>query len=561
MARKENKVIGFGDSVNQVDKIDKDATQLSWKPTPRQSEFLQLPDTIFEALYGGAAGGGKTEALLNLPLAKNFHQHPRFKGILFRRTFPELDREVIPRALNQGLYSGCGARYNQEKKRWTFPSGAIMGFSHLEYDKDVRGHDTAEYNYIAFDELTSFTEYMYTFMFSRSRSSSSNLPALVRSGTNPGNVGHAWVRARFVEPADHGTIILDPKSGLKRIFIQSFATDNPHLMENDPQYINRLMGMAERDRRAKLDGDWYVFGGQVFGDYREVNQLGEPENANHIVEPFLIPTWWPKILCIDWGFNAMCYVLWGAISPGGRLYLYREYAVKEAKISDWATTVKHASLGETFYDAVICQSASQQRGEELTIAEQFEKYSGIRVRLSQNEAGSRVASKLILQELFRWRQIKLESGQTEPYNAETAQKILRLSGTNAYKDYLAFFAGGQPEYGIPRIQIFENLKVLRRTIPLCVYDEVKKEDVAEFNGDDPYDCLRYMARAFDRFRQLNVLEGMETRLVSVGQVIQELEQNKDWTSYYRKMDAIERKSIEGSVRPFHRGRRMRGSSH
>jgi hypothetical protein len=182
---------------------------LVWKPFKRQSEFLALPDTIFEGMYGGAAGGGKSEALLNLPLIREFINHPRFKGILFRRTYPELESELILRSENQGLYSACGGKYNKEKKRWTFPSGAVMQFGHLEYDSDVRKYDTAEYNYIGFDELTSFTEYMYLYMFSRCRSSSPKLPAIVRSGTNPGNIGHGWVRARFVEPAPYGTLIVD----------------------------------------------------------------------------------------------------------------------------------------------------------------------------------------------------------------------------------------------------------------------------------------------------------------------------------------------------------------
>ena len=131
--------------------------ELVWKPFKRQSEFLAIPDTIKEAMYGGAAGGGKSEALLNLPLVREFIAHPRFKGIIFRRTYPELESELITRSESQGLYSACGGRYNKEKRRWVFPSGSIIQFGHLEYDSDVRKYDSAEYNYIAFDELTSFT--------------------------------------------------------------------------------------------------------------------------------------------------------------------------------------------------------------------------------------------------------------------------------------------------------------------------------------------------------------------------------------------------------------------
>src|SRR4030095_11891883 len=98
----------------------------SWRPFARQEEFLSLPDTIFEALYGGAAGGGKSECLLLFPIARGFYRHPKFKGIIFRRTYPELEKEIILRSLD--WYPAAGGKYSDEKKRWTFPSGAIIQF-------------------------------------------------------------------------------------------------------------------------------------------------------------------------------------------------------------------------------------------------------------------------------------------------------------------------------------------------------------------------------------------------------------------------------------------------
>ena len=133
-----------------------------WKPTQKQEVFLSLDDKIFEALFAGAAGPGKSEVLMMLPLVRGFTNEPRFKGIFFRRTYPELEKEIIPRC--REYYSAIGGRYNDQTKRWSFPSGAIIFFAHLEHEQDVRKYDTSEFNYVAFDELTSFTEFQYLYI-------------------------------------------------------------------------------------------------------------------------------------------------------------------------------------------------------------------------------------------------------------------------------------------------------------------------------------------------------------------------------------------------------------
>lgn len=527
-----------------------------WRPHKRQELFSSLPDTIFEALYGGAAGGGKSEELLMLPLIRGFYKEPRFKGIIFRRTYPELESEIIQRS--REWFPRFGARFNEDKKRWTFPEGSILRFGHAEYEEDVRRYDTDEYNYMAFDELTSFTEFQYTYLSkTRCRSSSSRLPAIVRSATNPGNTGHAWVRDYFITPAPYGTIIIDKKTQLRRIFIQSFAEDNPYLMQNDPGYIRRLELLPESEKQAKRYGLWDTFEGQVFSEYREVpnEAKGEPQNACHICVPFKIPEWWQRFLAIDWGFAAMTVALWGALSPDNRLYIYREYAQKQAKTSTWATEIGKLSQGEKLADIVLCRSAWQSRGEELTQQEQFTKYSELTARMADTD---RVAGKLMVQEYLRWEPKPKRTISGDP-DAGVAAKILRMEGLDAYKEYLSMFEPEPEELNLPKLQIFPDCKELRKCIPLCIYDKKSNstnkpaEDVREFNGDDPYDTLRYIVMAVDGFLDTQKAEGLHRD--KIGQVLAAFQKNRDYNYLHRAMEKLDKEEWEAQpVRRFHRAR-------
>lgn len=483
-----------------------------------------------------------------LPIARGFYKQPRFKGILFRRTYPELESEIIVRSHH--FYTPAGGSFNSEKRRWTFPSGAIMQFGHVEYEQDVRKYDTAEYNYMGFDELTSFTQYQYIYLtMSRCRSSSRDLPAICRSGTNPGNVGHGWVRDRFIEPSAANTIILDKLTGLKRIFIPCLATDNPHI---DPDYINRLGGLPEAERRAKRDGDWWTFSGQVFDDWRDEHFPDEPENARHVIAPFEIPQWWPRILAIDWGFSAMTVALWGALAPDNRLFVYRELTFQREKISTWATEVGKASAGEDLADVVICQSAFQDRGSDLTIAAEFQKESGLMPRSSENSQGSRVLGKLLVQEFLRWREKPKRKIPSLGYSNEEAQEILRKLGSAAYEAYKQRFQEQEDEKNLPKLQVFSNCTALRKAIPLCIYDDKKKEDVKEFEGDDPYDCLRYLVKAANERR---IPARAEKYHRDIAAVLTEFTRTQDYTALHRRMERLESRSPKPKpVSFFHRGR-------
>ena len=519
-----------------------------WKPTKRQEDFLTIPDSIFEALYGGAAGGGKSETLLMLPIVREFYKNPDFKGLILRRTYPELERELIIRSAD--YYPQTGAIYNEAKKRWHWPSfGSYIQFGYAEHEKDVRAYDTAEYNYIAFDELTSFTEFQYKYLaFSRCRSKAgSGLPAIVRNGTNPGNVGHGFVRAWFVEPAPAGytiirTILKDGNT-ISRIYIPAKATDNPYV---DPNYILRLQMLPEAERRAKLDGDWWTFTGQVFDDWRVQPFADEPANAQHVVVPFVVPEWWPHVLSVDWGYSAMMWAGFAAISPERRIYLYREYHCKQTKVSTWATELGNLARGDClkFADIVLDPSAWTSRGDEYTVEEQFRKYSGLLPRKADND---RIGGKILMQECLRWRPrpgTKQVNGM-ETFDMEHAEWLRRNKGTQAYTSYVNGFILEEPEPNIPILQVFDTCTEFQRAIPLCVYNDQTKvkssekspEDVAEFNGDDPYDGGRYLLKAAMRY--LDSVGAEAHRREQIAAVCKQAQQAPDLTSFYINMTNLE----------------------
>ena len=513
----------------------------SWRPNSKKQElFLSLPDDIFEALYGGAAGPGKSEILMMLPLAREFTQYTRFKGIFFRRTYPELEREIIPRS--REYYSAAGGSYNDQKKVWEFPSGARIFFGHLEHEDDVRKYDTAEFNYEAFDELTSFTKYQYLYLSASRCRTSSNLPAIVRSATNPGNVGHQWVKDHFkIGSIPSGIVQRDKITGNLRYFLQAFLTDNPAI---DPNYSARLELLPDAEKRAKKYGDWNLFEGQVFSEFRLSPLPDEPGNAQHVIGRIDIPDWWPKILAIDWGYAAFSYALWGAVSPNGRCYLYREYATKKEYIERWIADVVHHCQSENIVDVVIDPSSKQHRGQPKTIFQQIsEALPENLTALLRSSDNDRVGGKLLVHEFMRWKPKRhvriIEDEEGRSYDAEFAQKVLRIGGQEKYDQYLAYFREEPQEDPalLPKLQIFDNLKLLIETIPQCVYDRTHPEDVEGFDGDDPYDTLRYLLKAVHSYVSVSAEES--ERRDKLNSIITDFERTQDYHALHMRMLKLE----------------------
>jgi hypothetical protein len=514
--------------------------QPAWKPHPKQQKFIELPFDIDEALYGGAVGGGKSELLLWLPVVYGFHQYPAFHGVVFRETFPQLESSLIPRA--KLIYERhFGAKYNEQKHVFTFPSGARMRMSYLEHDDQVKDHDTNEYQYIGYDELTAFTYRRYNYIVSARKRSSFNLPAITRVAATPGGQGHLWVREHFIEPAKDGNVIIfDKRSQTKRIFIKALLTDNPHLLENDPNYINRLRGLPEHEYEALVGGNWWVFSGQVFNEFRIERYSTEPENALHVIPAFEIPEWWPKIVSIDWGYDHRTSVHWGAVSPDARCFIYREYIAQKANISEIGSDLVRIGRHDgNIVCKVIDPSADSDRGIEETVYTQYIKHTGWRdLEKADND---RIGGRLLFHEFLRWKAKPPKYIPQEGYDPERSLYIYRMYGKEAQDEYESLFLPEPPETNLPKLQIFrEYCPELIKTIPTLVFDPKRVEDVLKVDGDDPYDSTRYLIKRVDRYvREAKKL--FEARQ-EVGKILNAYSESGDTNKFYRQMELYESKN-------------------
>ena len=383
--------------------------------TKKQLAFLQADAT--EVLFGGAAGGGKSYGQL-VDALRYAIRYPHSKQLILRRTYAELDKSLIRVSL--GLFPQEIYSYNASQHVGKFKNGSIIDFGYCATENDVFQYQSAEYDVIRFDELTHFTEFQYVYLISRLRGAN-GYPKQVKSSTNPGGVGHMWVKARFIDPAPPATVFAGADGGT-RIFIPSKIDDNLFLSEGDPDYKKRLLALPEHQKRALLHGDWNIFEGQYFPEFSE---------DVHVCDPFPIPQDWRRYRTVDYGLDRLA-CLWIAIAPDGDLYVYRELCESGLIISDAAKRITEYNGKDKIYATLAppdLWNRSQETGKSKAIL--FAE-GGILFTRSSND---------------------------------------RETGWLAVKELLKI-----GDEGRPRLHIFRNCREIIRCLPMLIIDPLKPSD-------------------------------------------------------------------------------------
>ena len=294
-------------------------------PTTKQQAALALPNLLdpgrpTEIFYGGAAGGGKSDWLLMAAL--EYVDVPGYSALIVRRTFAEL---ALPGAIMdraKGWLNSSPAAWNEQQKKWTFPSGATLQFAYLERMDHVYRYQSAEFQFIGFDELTQFEEMPYRYMFSRLRRPEegplSRVPLRMFSASNPGGVGGLWVKKRFVK---------GDNSAENRVFVSAKIDDNPHL--DRASYRMSLSHLPAGLQAQLMEGDWDAFEGAAYEEFDD----------RHVVPAFYVPPEWERFEFMDHGTAnpAAWYIC--AVDYDGNLIVFDEYYRGKVLISDHCQAV------------------------------------------------------------------------------------------------------------------------------------------------------------------------------------------------------------------------------
>ena len=419
---------------------------------------------------GSRLGGGKSDALVTEALRQV--NIPWYKGLILRKTYPDLT-ELIEKSLRYYTQSYPGARYNDSKHFWQFPSGAKIYFGAMQYTKDRTKYQGKAYDYIAFDELTHFTWDEYSYLFSRNRPNGPGTRVYIRASANPGGIGHGWVKQRFITAAPALTRIITPlrvrypdgtwhEYRKDRIFVPSTVFDNKALLDNDPEYMSKLAMLNEAEKNALLYGDWDTFAGQVFVEWRNDPEQYDTRLCTHVIAPFKVPDSWAIWRGFDWGYSRPFSVGWYAVDQDKRLYRIRElYGCNGTP-----------NTGVKWEPRRVAQEIKRIESEDPILKGRM--IHGVADPAIFSDSGTESIARLMEPERIWW-----DAGDHN-----------RIAGKMQVHNRLAF-----GDDGIPMLYVFNTCKHFIRTVPALVYDETDVEDVDTDGEDHIYDELRYICMA------------------------------------------------------------------
>lgn len=454
-----------------------------WEPQPGPQSLAVSAQFVTELMFGGARGGGKSDYLLG-DFLQDIDLGPKWQGIIFRRSHPELE-ELIKRA--KEIYAPYGAAYKIADRTFVFPSGATLKMRHVESESDCDKYQGHQYTWIGWDELTNWPNLnSYKKIKACLRSAHGVQFKRIRCSANPGGVGHHAVKAYFIDPCPTGMEVIEnvDEEGqiTTRMYIPSKVRDNKILMRNDPGYIARLREIGSPELvKAWLDGDWSVITGAYFPEF---------SIEKHVIEPFRMPQHWVRFRSMDWGSATPFCVHWHAVVseayeiapnvylPAGAIITYREFY-------GWNGT---PNVGLRWPATRVAQYITKyEAGDNIN-------YGVIDPSAYSNQSGPSHAERMA-QEGVKFR--KADNN--------------RIGGWDMVRDRLCGIEG-DPDVnygvGVPMWYVFKTCVHIIRTLPALQHDLTDPEDCDTDGEDHAPDTLRYgfMSRPWRRPKPANKQE-------------------------------------------------------
>ena len=440
---------------------DDSDVEVVWQPqSGPQSAFVVCP--IYEVFFGGARGGGKTDAVLGEWAIHADEYGPDAIGLMVRRTRVEL-LETIERA--RRIYGPLGATFTTTPARVVMPGGGRLSFAYLERDSDAEAYQGHSYTRVYVEEAGNFPSSAPILKLHATLRSGAGVPVGMRLTGNPGGPGHQWVRARYIDPAPLGwRVIADEQSGLERIYIPSRVADNQFLGAG---YVAQIKASgAPQLVKAWLEGDWSIIAGAYFPEFSV---------DRHVIAPRGLPDHWLRYRAFDWGSARPFCCLWVAVSDGtipalprGALVVYRE----------WYGSTGQPNEGLRMpADKVAEGIATREAGDKLS-------FGVADPAIFTSDGGPSIAERMhkAAKVLFR--------------PADNA-RVARSGAMGGWDQVRSRLVGEDDK---PALYVFSTCTHLIRTLPALQHDEHKPEDVDTEGEDHAPDTLRYacMARPYVR---------------------------------------------------------------